>query len=1547
MDASGAVLKTNKGFVETSGEHLATTGIRVQAKEWLLDPNDIEIGSTATTGGSLTAAQAANGVSQILASDISNALTTGTNVTIATSASATGGSGDITVNSAVSNTASGKTLTLNAHRHVNINNNITVSNLSLNAASGSVSGTGNLAVSGTTTINSATTGTLSGVISGGGLTKTGAGTTILTGINTYAGGSTVSSGTLQIGDGTTNGKIGSGITNIVSGATLDFNVAPSTSSNYSTTNTFTGSGTLKKTGTGVLTWGSGSAVFGMTGGLIDVQAGTFVGANSANEVWTNNKASLNVASGATFQGVEGAIVVDALTGGGTVSSGYPGYVSDLTVGIINGSGTFSGVIQDSNGVAAKLTKVGTGTQTLSGTNTYTGTTTISGGVLQVGDGGTAGNLGTGAVINNAALVFNRSDSHLVANAISGSGTLTKSGAGTASTTILTGANTYTGTTTISSGTLQIGNGSTTGTIGTGNVVNNSKLTVNRTDALATPFVFANNMSGSGSFVQAGTGATKITGVNNFSGGITISKGNLIVGNGGNVAASYNSTVGTGSITLGDANTGADNIGLYLDKGFGPSPMQSPLTRAITVTNYGTGVATIGGVSTSTSGSGWAAFGGPIVLNKSINVTDTTGDRIAFDGLVSGAGGFTLTAGRLIMGSAGTPQQNTFMGTVQVNSGTTLQLNTAKGLSAANKVINNGSIRVGGNENVVIDSLDGSTTGVITSFNLGSGAAASLSIGNNGGTGNYAGTIIETGAVPFRVIKNGTGTQTLTGANTYTGTTTINAGTLQIGNSGTSGTLGAGAVSVASGANLNFNRSDAFTVANNISGAGTVSQNGTGLASSTSNLTLTGDLSGETGTFNVNRGTMTFNALTVNRRLNAGAVNINNGSTVKITSGSGFLYAAGTNWNFDANGGGTIDASSSVNFVMGLGTTSPNNTFNTNGGATNNIIGAYTGGINTNISSSTTTFNVANGSSAVGLNVSADLWNAGSIVKTGAGLMQLTNVTPDATTGFSGTIAVNQGTLQVGNGGTSGYLGTGAVTLSGGANLNYVRSANTTINNAISGTGNVNATITGSGNALTVSKSIGLTHGNINLVTDSGDILVNQAIGTGNSATDTVALNAGKLAMAGNASGGNVIFSGLGAISNTSGLTTIMTGSVLGSTGLGVAAGNNRYNSDETATNYTSVLGATGKYAIYREAPTLAVNVNNATKTYDGLSYTGGNGFTESTTSGLKNGDALTSATAGAVYGGSAQGAKNASSTPYSLSASEGTAGKSALGYGVTYNSGGTLTINKAGLTVTAQAVTKTYDGKINATGTGTVGTLAGAGAGESVNSAGSQAYTDKNFGLANKTVKASGVTIKDSGNADVTSNYDITYADNTASTINKKSASVTAAGNSVIFNSQLQTDKVTTDGFIFGDNVGSVIGAGNGTQAGTYQSNLALTGNTSDISNYAVTYKNAAFTISAQNYVRPPVEITILSPVTFGLAFTGAATAAGGDGVDISSACDAWSSRGGGGSVSVMTLLKPSFMGLRTAKTDSMEAMSGGSTSSAPSDAGASPCGGAGSLAQK
>jgi trimeric autotransporter adhesin len=120
-----------------------------------------------------------------------------------------------------------------------------------------------------------------------------------------------------------------------------------------------------------------------------------------------------------------------------------------------------------------------------------------------------------------------------------------------------------------------------------------------------------------------------------------------------------------------------------------------------------------------------------------------------------------------------------------------------------------------------------------------------------------------------------------------------------------------------------------------------------------------------------------------------------------------------------------------------------------------------------------------------------------------------------------------------------------------------------------------------------------------------------------------------------------------------------------------------------------------------------------------------------------------------------------------LSLGTGNAGADADNYNVISASSSSYTINKADVTVTAQAVTKTYDGTTNATGQGQVGTLAGAGAGEVVNSAGTQAFTDKNAGVGTKTVKASGVTIKDAANQDVTGNYNIAYVDHTASTINK------------------------------------------------------------------------------------------------------------------------------------------------------------------------------------
>ena len=130
---------------------------------------------------------------------------------------------------------------------------------------------------------------------------------------------------------------------------------------------------------------------------------------------------------------------------------------------------------------------------LTGNNTFTGLTTISTGTLQIGNGGTTGSVG-GDIVNNASLVFDRSDNITYAHVISGTGSVSQLG-GRRST--LAGANTYSGDTTISSGTLQIGNGGTTGSVA-GNIVNNAALVFNRSDDIT----YGNVISGSGSHDQA-------------------------------------------------------------------------------------------------------------------------------------------------------------------------------------------------------------------------------------------------------------------------------------------------------------------------------------------------------------------------------------------------------------------------------------------------------------------------------------------------------------------------------------------------------------------------------------------------------------------------------------------------------------------------------------------------------------------------------------------------------------------------------------------------------------------------------------------------------------------------------------------------------------------------------------------------------------------------------------------------------------------------------------------------------------------------------------
>ena len=123
--------------------------------------------------------------------------------------------------------------------------------------------------------------------------------------------------------------------------------------------------------------------------------------------WSNNRASMNIASAATFDIWDGQpVTIDALTGSGTFDKVHGGNSpTSLTVGIANGSGTFSGTLMNTGGQLA-LTKVGSGTQTLSGTTSHTGGTTVTGGTLRLGDGSSATNLSDGGnvvVATGAAL----------------------------------------------------------------------------------------------------------------------------------------------------------------------------------------------------------------------------------------------------------------------------------------------------------------------------------------------------------------------------------------------------------------------------------------------------------------------------------------------------------------------------------------------------------------------------------------------------------------------------------------------------------------------------------------------------------------------------------------------------------------------------------------------------------------------------------------------------------------------------------------------------------------------------------------------------------------------------------------------------------------------------------------------------------------------------------------------------------------------------------------------------------------------------------------
>jgi filamentous hemagglutinin family protein len=319
-------------------------------------------------------------------------------------------------------------------------------------------------------------------------------------------------------------------------------------------------------------------------------------------------------SSATFNGAitaSGALTINtgALTAANIAAGGA------LTINN-SATGSVTGVISN-NGSNASLVKQGAGTLTLSGNNTYSGSTTISEGTLNLGTGGTSGSI-TGNVINNATLNFNRSDALTYAGAISGSGSVTKQGAGTLT---LSGDNTYNGSTTISEGTLNLGEGGETGSI-TGNVINNATLNFNRSDALT----YAGVISGSGSVTKQGTGTLTLSGANTYTGLTTISAGTLKLGATGGGTNTPLGTTSAGTIVSNGATLDLNGFNLGT-------------TEALTLN--GAGFNSVGALTNSSSTA--ATYTGAITLGSDSAMGSTAGAIT-----VSGAIGSTVSAYKLAL-----------------------------------------------------------------------------------------------------------------------------------------------------------------------------------------------------------------------------------------------------------------------------------------------------------------------------------------------------------------------------------------------------------------------------------------------------------------------------------------------------------------------------------------------------------------------------------------------------------------------------------------------------------------------------------------------------------------------------------------------------------------------------------------------------------------------------------------------------------------------------------------------------------------------------------
>ncbi|WP_042688683.1 MBG domain-containing protein, partial [Azospirillum sp. B506] len=271
---------------------------------------------------------------------------------------------------------------------------------------------------------------------------------------------------------------------------------------------------------------------------------------------------------------------------------------------------------------------------------------------------------------------------------------------------------------------------------------------------------------------------------------------------------------------------------------------------------------------------------------------------------------------------------------------------------------------------------------------------------------------------------------------------------------------------------------------------------------------------------------------------------------------------------------------------------------------------------------------------------------------------------------------------------------------------------------------------------------------------------------------------------------------------------------------------------------------------------LTVTANNASKTYDGLAYSGGNGVSYS---GFVNGETAAVLGGALAYGGTAQGAVNAGT--YTLTAS----GLSSANYAISY-APGALTVNQAALTVTANNASKTYDGLAYSGGNGV--SYSGFVNGETATVlGGTLAYG----GTAQGAVNAGTYTLTASGLA--SGNYAISYAPG-ALTVNQAALTVTANNASKTYDGLAYSggNGVSYSGFVNGETaavLGGALAYGGTAQGAVNAGTYTLTASGLNSANYAISYAPGALTVNQAALTVLTVTANNASKTYDGLAYSG------------------------------------------------------------------------------